>query len=264
MNNNIQEVYSVTPELINPDSVKQSELINPDSVNPDSVNTETVNPDKYSQIEASFLFNHTWMFFTVFFTLVISFILKISIQRYIILMETFISSVSTTIYYLLLNRVRNNRREKQEIDWKGITILRYNGWMFTTPVMLIAFLLFLSNTTGIKLSMKVIISIVLLDWLMLIFGYLGENNTISRNTAFFAGFLPFFIIFGIIYNIFLRPKYNFLNFVIYILFFIFWGTYGISYLLDLEPRNYIMNILDLLSKSGIGIIFAVFYLYFNK
>jgi hypothetical protein len=175
-------------------------------------------------------------------------------------METFISSVSSYIYYLLLKKIQNNRVEQREIDWKIITVLRYNGWTFTTPVMLIAFLLFLSNSTKIKLTLKTVVIIILLDWIMLCFGYLGEIDKISRNIAFVTGFIPFFIIFGIIYHVFLRNKFVLFNYVVFGLFFIFWGLYGVGYLLELEGRNYLMTILDLLSKSGIGLLFTFYFL----
>jgi hypothetical protein len=177
-------------------------------------------------------------------------------------MEAFISSVSTTIYYLLHEKIQTNKSNNEEVDWKGITVLRYNGWVFTTPVMLIAFLLFLSSTTKIKLTTTTALVVVLLDWLMLYLGYLGEIGNISRNTALIGGFIPLFIIFGIIYQTFLRNKFVFFNYIIFALFVIFWSLYGIGYIWEeLEPRNQLMNVLDLLSKSGIGLIFAFYFLY---
>lgn len=201
------------------------------------------------------------MFITVIVTLATAVVVKIPLHRYIVLMEAFISTVSTTIYYLLHEKIQSNKAKKEEIDWKGITLLRYNGWMFTTPVMLIAFLLFLSSTTKIKISIPVVVSIVLLDWLMLYTGYLGEIGNLSRNTAFVVGFIPLIIIFGIIYQTFLCNKNSFFNFFIFTIFVIFWSLYGVGYLCELEPRNYLMNVLDLLSKSGFGLLFAFYFLY---
>ena len=223
-----------------------------------------IKKDNYIDIEKAFYFNHTWMFFTVIVTLLTAIIIKIPMQRYIILMETFISSVSSYIYYLLLGKIRKNKENQENIDWKGITVLRYNGWAFTTPVMLIAFLFFLSNTTKIKITVPIILSVIVLDWIMLLFGYLGEIGYIDRNLAFFAGFAPLIVIFGIMYQLFFRKKFVLFNAIIFILFIIFWGLYGIGYMFELEPRNYLMNILDLLSKSGFGLLFAFYFLYRNR
>jgi hypothetical protein len=127
--------------------------------------------------------------------------------------------------------------------------------------MLIAFLLFLSSTTKVKLTIQVALTIVLLDWIMLYLGYLGEIGKITRNTALVTGFIPLFIIFGIIYKTFLKNKYMFFNYFIFALFVIFWSLYGIGYMWGLEAKNYLMNVLDLLSKSGFGLAFAFYFLY---
>lgn len=224
---------------------------------------EQKKPD-YKPVEKSFYFNHVWMGVTVCVTLLTAFILENPIQRDIILLESAISTISTTIYYFLTKTARENEISGKEIDWKRITLLRYNGWVLSTPIMLIAFLLFLSSTTKIKMTIPLVISIVILDWLMLLFGYLGEIGSIDRLTALIGGFIPFFAIFGIIFNTFLMGIGPIMNYVVFGLFVLFWGLYGLGYMLDLEPRNYLMNILDLSSKSGIGILFACYFLFFPK
>jgi len=217
--------------------------------------------DKYLDSKNAFYFNYVWMFITIIVTLLSAMVLKIPLHRYIMLMEAAISTISTTIYYFLHKKIVLNEKNNEPVDWKEITVLRYNGWMFSTPIMLIAFLLFLSSTTKVKLTIPVALTIVILDWIMLFIGYLGELGTITRNTAFFSGFIPLFIIFGIIYQTFLKNKYMFFNYVIFSFFVIFWSLYGIGYMWDLESKNYLMNVLDLLSKSGFGFAFACYFLY---
>lgn len=218
------------------------------------------NPQYYEPIKDAFYFNHLWMSITVVITIITAILLKVPIYRYIILMETAISTISSTIYYLLLQNAKHSESESKEIDWKGITVLRYNGWAFSTPLMLIAFILFLSVNTNIKISLKLVATIILLDWVMLYLGYLGEIGYMDRTVALITGFIPFFILFGIIYYTFLRNKVQVFNVFVFGLFVVFWGLYGVGYAFDLEPRNYLMNVLDLLSKSGIGIIFSVYFL----
>jgi bacteriorhodopsin len=216
---------------------------------------------KYIESKNAFYFNHIWMFITVIVTLVTAMVLKIPLHRYIMLMEAAISTISTTIYYFLHQKILSNEANNEAVDWKRITVLRYNGWVFSTPIMLIAFLLFLSSTTKVKLTIPVALTIVILDWIMLLLGYLGEIGKITRNTALVSGFIPLFIIFGIIYQTFLHNKYMFFNYVIFVLFVMFWSLYGIGYMWDLESKNYLMNVLDLLSKSGFGLAFAFYFLY---
>jgi len=226
----------------------------------DNDNSVARDPKYYAPIKRSFYFNHVWMSFTIVVTLITAFILKDPLYRTIILLETAISTISSIIYYFLLRSARKSQLESKDIDWKHITLLRYNGWAFSTPIMLIAFLLFLSANTKIKLTLFMGIGIILLDWLMLFLGYLGEIGAIDRTVAVITGFIPFFAIFGIIYQTFLRTSGHTINKFVFGLFVLFWGLYGVGYMFDLEPRNYLMNVLDLLSKSGIGILFAIYFL----
>ena len=200
------------------------------------------------------------MTFTVVITLCSALILNIPIQQYIMLLECVISCISSYIYYHLFHITKENEIKKEAIDWKHITLLRYNGWVFTTPIMLLSLILFLSISTKINISIPLVCTVVFLDWSMLLLGYLGETNYIDRTTALLTGFIPFFIIFGIIYRTFLK-NYIFFNHFIFALFVLFWGLYGLGYILPLEPRNSLMDILDLLAKSGIGLIFAFYFLF---
>jgi hypothetical protein len=228
-------------------------------------NVPIENPDekksKYIESKRAFYFNHVWMFITVIVTILTAIIITVPLHRYIILMEAAISTISTTIYYFLHKKIVLNEKNNEEVDWKGITVLRYNGWVFSTPIMLIAFLLFLSSTTNIKLTLPIAVTVVVLNWIMLLFGYLGEIGQITRNNALISGFIPLFIIFGIMYQTFFKNKYIFFNYLTFAFFVIFWSLYGIGYIWELESKNYLMNVLDLLSKSGFGLAFAFYFLY---
>ena len=95
----------------------------------------------------------------------------------------------------------------------NITLNRYWDWFITTPTMLITFSTFLiylrfkesgvtnipSFTSIISDNLKTYSSIVLLNAAMLLFGYLGELKKISLFTSVFGGFIPFFMMFYIIY-----------------------------------------------------------------
>lgn len=208
-----------------------------------------------------FYYIHLWMLFTVVVTVFTSFLLKSPLDKRIILLEAFISGISTTTYYFLNKKVMNNKANNEEVDWKGIALLTYRGWMFSTPIMIITFLLFLSSVTKIKLTLQTSIAVVLLDWLMLSIGYLGELGIIKRTIAVIVGFIPLIIIFGIIYYTFIRNKFVLITYFLFVCFIIFWSLYGVGYTWELEPRNYLYSWLDLLSKSGFGIIFAIYFLY---
>jgi hypothetical protein len=83
----------------------------------------------------------------------------------------------------------------------------------------------------------------------------------NKNVAFITSFICFFLLFGLIAYTFLRGKYSLANIVIFSLFFIIWGLYGIVNKLDEKNKNIGYNILDAIAKCLVGIIL---WAYFTK
>ena len=125
--------------------------------------------------------------------------------------------------------------------------------------MLIVLCLVLSMNSKIALDFLTVISVIILDWLMLYIGILGENKVIDRFKAMVIGFIPFILMFLIIYFKFVVPKSNSFNNFIFIAYLILWAIYGIAFIMDERYRNIIMNILDFTAKGLIGIIICYFY-----
>lgn len=157
----------------------------------------------------------------------------------------------------------------------NITPKRYFDWAFTTPTMLITLIFYLiflqykENNTSYKLrffnvfnkEFYTISIILLLNWLMLLFGYLVEINLLPVLLGVFLGFIPFLIYYYIIYK-----KYALLSkdgFKIFFYFFIVWSLYGVAAFLPYKIKNICYNILDLFSKNFFGI-FLSYVLFINK
>ena len=100
-------------------------------------------------------------------------------------------------------------------------------------------------------------TIIILDYIMLLFGYLGELNIINKWTSMILGFVPFFIIFYLIFNTFMLKSYNPFNYLIFGIYFIIWAGYGVSYIFEEKTKNILMNIFDCLSKAVVAIILSV-------
>jgi hypothetical protein len=145
-----------------------------------------------------------------------------------------------------------------------VTPKRYIDWSITTPTMLVTLVLYLiysyhreKNTTAnleffdllIKNS-TTITYILLLNWMMLIFGYLGEKKIIPTITGVILGFIPFLIYYFIIYVNYVR---NQMGFNLFLYFFIFWSLYGVVALFPYYFKNACYNILDLFAKNFFGI-----------
>ena len=178
--------------------------------------------------------------------------------RHILNLETVISVVAAFFYSQFVERIK----DETEIDYQGINITRYTDWAITTPVMLLVLVLaILYNSKKGPLPFSKYLIILLLNFGMLGFGYMGEMNYISANNGQFFGFLFFIALYAYIYYNFVKPDPIFDNRMIYWVFVFFWALYGVFYQEDDETRNIAYNVLDLFAKCFVGIFF---WAYFTK
>ena len=156
---------------------------------------------------------------------------------------------------------------------KNITPKRYADWAITTPTMLvtlIAYIIYLNTDKGngndslsliqiLRENAVPIAQILGLNWLMLLFGYLGEVGVFSLLTGVALGFVPFIAYFYIMYERFVANDAIHTNgtsgtsLKIYAYFLVFWSLYGIVAVLPYALKNTIYNVLDLFSKNFFGI-----------
>ena len=187
----------------------------------------------------------------------------LKLLRELLLLEFIVQIVEGAFYVWLVFAISNAT---------NITLNRYWDWFITTPTMLITFSTFLiylrfkesnatnipSFTTIISDNLKTYSSIVLLNAAMLLFGYLGELKKISLFTSVFGGFIPFFMMFYIIYENF--AKYTDLGTALFWYFVVVWGLYGVAAGLSYTLKNISYNILDLFAKNFFGL-FLAYLLY---
>lgn len=176
--------------------------------------------------------------------------------RHILNLETAISVIAAYFYGTFIEKLK-----KKEIDYKEINETRYLDWSMTTPIMLLVLVLAFLYNTGGRLRFGTYLIILLLNFIMLGFGYLGEIGTISKKMCFGFGFGAFFALYYYIYNTFLKGNYIFDNSILYWAFFILWSMYGLLYMMDEKIKNVGFNILDLFAKCFVGIFF---WAYFTK
>jgi hypothetical protein len=156
-----------------------------------------------------------------------------------------------------------------------ITPKRYIDWSITTPTMLITLISYLiylqhkekNDTSKLELfsilsnNSSTITNILYLNWLMLIFGYLGEKKIIPIYVGVLLGFIPFLLYYFLIYI-----KYAVLSrdgFLIFLYFFFFWSLYGVVAFFPYYLKNTCYNILDLFSKNFFGVFLSYIILTGN-
>ena len=147
----------------------------------------------------------------------------------------------------------------------NVTPKRYVDWCITTPSMLITLMMYLiylnkkvENKTNelefftlFKENAHIFIPVLLLNWLMLLFGYLAEMKILPVLLGVFLGFIPFLTYYYIIYTNYVNQNTH--GYLLFWYFFIFWSLYGLVAGLPYYVKNSCYNILDLFAKNFFGI-----------
>jgi bacteriorhodopsin len=181
--------------------------------------------------------------------------------RQLLAMELMVQVVEGIFYlWLVLNITKAT----------DITRNRYWDWMLTTPVMLLtlsSYLIYLRLKQRVSKEEDVptlrdivkehsgtFLTVVGLNAMMLLFGYLGETRVLGVTTSVVAGFLPFFAMFYIIYDSY--AKHTRSGTALFTYFFGVWGLYGVAATLPYTTKNIFYNILDICSKNFFGLFLA--------
>jgi len=181
--------------------------------------------------------------------------------RHVLNLETCISVVAGYFYGVFLGQIDENEKQGKDIKliWEDITKTRYVDWCITTPLMLLVLCIVLSNNSKTQIYISTFLMILALNYCMLFIGFLGEFHFIERTVADVLGFIPFFIMFYIIFDRYVSPVYRLDNYILYFLYIIIWGLYGVVYMMDEYVKNISMNILDCLAKCFIGNALFIYY-----
>ena len=182
--------------------------------------------------------------------------LAANIIKQLLILELLVQVIEGSFYFWLFynfDRITN------------VTPKRYIDWVITTPTMLVTliiYLIYLNNKAASNLdffqvfneNFNTIISVLFLNWLMLLFGYLGETNIIPKLLGVFLGFIPFLIYYYLIFINYVN--YDNSGWKLFFYFFFFWSLYGVAATLPYYIKNTFYNILDLFAKNFFGLFLA--------
>ena len=214
---------------------------------------------KSNYVKFSFTVTYILLLTTATITIIEAIRTQNPVIRHILNLETCISVVAGYFYSAFMLQIDESERKGEVYDWSKISQTRYLDWSITTPIMLLVLCIVLGNNINKPVTFGIFIVIMLLNFLMLFLGYLGEMYKIDRFTASFLGFVPFFAMFYLIFSRFVLPRYRFDNYIIFGIYVGIWSMYGVVYLLEEEGKNIAMNILDLISKCGVGLGLWAYY-----
>ncbi len=183
--------------------------------------------------------------------------------RHIMNLETCISVVAGYFYGLFVDKIDKAEKDpkSQELHLNEINDNRYTDWAISTPLMLLVLCLVLGMENKYIVKFSTFMLILFFNFLMLGSGYIGETGLLSKTSANMIGFVFFTLMYGTIWNTFMKYKKTINSLVIYFSFVILWALYGLFYQTNTLTKIFGYNILDLLSKAFIGIFF---WLYLTK
>lgn len=201
---------------------------------------------------------------------------EFSILKNLLKIEILVQFVEGTFYLHFANNINTIT---------NVTPARYYDWVITTPTMLYALCIYLdfinykSNakhkkedthdeenqessekkpsytmTMSFERNLQNLSWIILLNWAMLLFGYLGEIGILTNTIAVVLGFFPFVAYFTIIYQEY--AKYTIAGQILFWTFSGIWAFYGIAALFTYYWKNIVFNILDIFSKNFFGLFLA--------
>ena len=224
----------------------------------ESIQKKEINKND-SNIKASFTLTYILLITTGTITLIEALRTKNPIVRHIFNLETVISIIAGYFYSIFQSIIEKSNQQSTQIDWTEINKLRYLDWSITTPIMLLVFSIVLAEHSEVKLNFIIYFVIIILNFTMLLLGYLGETKKMNKNLAMTTSFIAFITMFVIIFINFVQPKYSLFNYVLFSFFFIIWSIYGLIYKIRNDYRVIIYNILDLFAKCFVGIGLWVYF-----
>jgi hypothetical protein len=188
---------------------------------------------------------------------------EMSFIKNLLWIELFVQIVEGAFYVWLVTRF---------LTITNITKYRYYDWIITTPTMLFTYCMYLYHINpknkktdhetlyeAIETNIFDLLPIFIFNTTMLFFGYLAEIGKMDTIISAVLGFVPFSIMFYLIYHAY--AKYTSIGRFTFVYFVIIWALYGFASILKYKYKNAIYNILDLFAKNFFGIFLAMVLLY---
>lgn len=183
---------------------------------------------------------------------------KHTILKDILILETVVQFVEMIFYIWIAFAVLNIKKMASR---------RYSDWVITTPAMLLSTIMFmkyqekkeknnlddepLKTNNFLHDNKSNIIKIFLYNLAMLTFGYIGEQNILSKYISIPIGFVFFFKMFELIYNNY--AIHSNLGVKLFHFMFIVWSLYGVAATFKPNEKNVSYNVLDIISKNFYGL-----------
>ena len=165
-----------------------------------------VNPIQY-YVKFSFSITYIFLLTTATITFIEAMRTNSPTVRHVLNLETAISVIAGYFYSTFLEKISAYEKDDKVVDWADMTATRYIDWSMTTPLMLLVLCMVLAKNVGKSVTLKVITGVIVLNYIMLYLGHLGETRQMPRLNAMIYGFVAFFGMFYLIFTNYVAPKY---------------------------------------------------------
>lgn len=214
----------------------------------------TLISNKTTFVKETFLFSCIFLFGTTLITFIESMKTDSIKARHILNIETAVSLIAGYVYSIFLTMT-----DREDFTLEHITQVRYMDWVITTPFLILGLVLFFTFYSKKPVSFVCFLTVIFFNYLMLLFGYLGETEKINKNMGGILGFVAYALMLYFMFHYFVKHDDFRHKVTIFIVFAIIWSFYGIAYYLSQEDKNILYNFLDVISKSGFGLFMWLYY-----
>jgi len=202
--------------------------------------------------EHSFYVTYILLLTTGTITLIEALRTKDQTVRNVLNLETCISIVAAYFYGMFISRMESGNKQ-------DIVQLRYVDWSVTTPMMLISLILtILYSSGGGFIHLQDFAITMVLNYGMLLCGYLGEANYMDRILANGIGFIFFGGLFGYLYKTYMK-KYSLASSILFSVYVVLWSLYGVVYFLPHDEKMLGYNVLDFTAKCLVGLFLWAYF-----
>jgi len=213
-------------------------------------------------LKSSFYITYAFLMTTGTITFIEALRTKDPHVRNILNLETCISIVAAFFYGNFISELyESDDSEKKELtteDHEKLVKTRYVDWSITTPIMLLVLLMVLVRNDATQLvPLGKFITVLVLNYIMLGVGFLGESGKIALGTSNIIGFGAFASMFTYIYRNFVKPQFD--DKLVFWMFAVVWTFYGVAQMMDPLSRNLAYNVLDLIAKCFVGIFLWAYF-----
>lgn len=141
---------------------------------------------------------------------------------------------------------------------------RYFDWFLTTPIMLVSTMMFLEYLHDRRLTVgdfasrysNEVIFVILMNSVMLAFGFCAELLWIPPWIALPLGWIPFLLVFILIYGVHGFKTSG--GIVLLTFIFVVWSLYGVAAFFGKQIKTVMYNVLDIFSKNLYGVVVATY------